>query len=621
MFILCRERRVPGRGRFDDKSKLLNGGIEMKRKISSLVMATALLSGSVFIPVAVTNVSAATTQLQQSAQKETIIVNGQEKVISFTQVNKKKLYSIDQLSQIMVATVKYNSKTKAYEVSKKSGKQVKKIDYKANVADVVINGKKTKLSTPTKMVGKTLFVEADSFVKTFGGDLLIDKSLLITVAGTFNLAEKSLTVDGSEKKVKGLSMNGKQLYSVQDIAKLFSATTTVNKNNEVLVTNKDKTIKLKLSNKAMTVNNKVINLKENPILVKNVVYADLSDLVHAFNGDILPTQTSYFVSTTGLVSGDTFKPQWVDNGSILVTNETETESRSMVVDTSSKKGLFTVNATELAVSPNGKQAIYSDENGYVYLVDLVTKKINGINLSDDSVKLEFVWSPDGQKVYFLQGDKSEKVSYINVVDGSIKKIFEDKLSYKTDLRLSMDGKKVLYIVGKEGITKNTEGENPEVDSIDLTDTEQQIYVVNLEDAEPKAIPVTITKENKVFHSFLADGSIVYVSADPESDKLPDVKMISVDQSVSTLISNKDINNLVVTSKGEVMILVRESNGNSVIYEWSNATKKLKNIAQTKLELTSFSVSNDGKSIVATTPGTNGETLVLFKNGVMELLTK
>ena len=91
--------------------------------------------------------------------------------------------------------------------------------------------------------------------------------------------------------------------------------------------------------------------------------------------------------------------------------------------------------------------------------------------------------------------------------------------------------------------------------------------------------------------------------------------------VSTLIPNKDIKNLIVTSKGEVMILVRESNGNSVIYEWNTATKKLKNIAQTKLELTSFSVSNDGKSIVATTPGTNGETLVLFKNGVMELLTK
>ncbi|QFG00945.1 hypothetical protein PB01_20300 [Psychrobacillus glaciei] len=592
----------------------------MKRKISGLVMATAVLSGSVFTPLAVNHVSASSIQQQQNTQKETIVVNGQEKVISFTQLNKKKLYSVDQLSQIMVATVKYNSKTKTYEVSKNSGKKVNKMDYKVDSANVVVNGKNFKLSTPTKLVGKTLFVEADSFIKTLGGDVLIDKCLLVSVSGTFNLTEKSLKVDGNDKKVKALNVNGKQLYSVQDIAKLFSASTTVN-NNEVLVTKKGKTIKLKLSNKAMVVNNKSVNLKENPILVKNVVYAELTDLIKAFEGDILPLPNGFFVSTAGLVSGDTFNPQWIDNDSVLVTNETETESRSLLFNTSSKKELFTVNATELVVSPNGKQAIYSDEYGYVYLVDLVNKKVNGLNVKDDSVKLEFVWSNDSQKIYFLQGDKSEVISFINVTDGSITKIFEDKLTYKTDLRLSMDGKKILYVVGKEGSTSLTEGENPEVDKIDLTGTEQQVYAINLDDVERKAVPVTTSNDNKVFPNFLANGSIVYVSADAESDKLPDVKIINPENAVSTLISSKDIKDLFVTTKGELMILVKESNGYSVIYEWDIVTKKLKNIAQTKLELTSFSVSNDGKSIVATTPGTIGEKLVKFKNGLMETLTK
>ncbi|WP_391118598.1 stalk domain-containing protein [Psychrobacillus sp. L3] len=592
----------------------------MKRKISGLVIATAVLSGSVFTPVAVNHVSAAPIQQQQNIQKETIVVNGQEKVISFTQLNKKKLYSVDQLSQIMVATVKYNSKTKTYEVSKNSGKKVYKMNYKVDSANVVVNGKSIKLSTPAKLVGKTLFVEADSFIKTLGGDVLIDKSLLVSVSGTFNLTEKSLKVDGNDKKVKALNVNGKQLYSVQDIAKLFSASTTVN-NKEVLVAKKGKTIKLKLSNKAMVVNNKSINLKENPILVKNVVYAELTDLIKAFEGDILTLPNGFFVSTAGLLSGDTFNPQWIDNDSVLVTNETETESRSLLLNTSSKKGLFTVNATELVVSPNGKQAIYSDENGYVYLVDLVTKKINGLNVKDDSVKLEFVWSKDSQKIYFLQGDKSEVISFINVTDGSITKIFEDKLIYKTDLRLSMDGKKILYVVGKEGSTSLTEGENPEVDKIDLTGTEQQVYAINLDDVERKAVSVTTSKDNKVFPNFLANGSIVYVSADAESDKLPDVKIINPENAVSTLISSKDIKDLFVTTKGELMILVKEGNGYSVIYEWDAVTKKLKNIAQTKLELTSFSVSNDGKSIVATTPGTIGEKLVKFKNGLMETLTK
>ena len=103
-----------------------------------------------------------------------------------------------------------------------------------------------------------------------------------------------------------------------------------------------------------------------------------------------------------LVSGDTFNPQWVNNSTILVTNETEEDSRSLLLNTSYlKKHDFTINATELVVSPNGKQAIYSDENGFVYLVDLVAKKVKALNVKDDSVKLEFVWSKDGQTVYFL----------------------------------------------------------------------------------------------------------------------------------------------------------------------------------------------------------------------------
>ncbi|MFJ8064363.1 stalk domain-containing protein [Psychrobacillus sp. NPDC096426] len=590
----------------------------MKRKISNLVMATAVLTGSVITPVAVTNVSAATAQ-QQNTQKETIVVNGQEKVINVTQSNKTKLYSIDQLSQIMAANVKYNSNTKTYEVSKKSGKQVKKVDYKVDSATALINGKNTKLNTPTKMVEKTLFVEVDSFVKALGGDLLVDKNLQLTVAGTFNFADRSLLVDGTAKNVKALNIGGKQLYSVQDIAKLFSATATLN-NNELLVTQKDKTIKLKSSNKSMVVNNKSVNLKENPVLVKNVVYAELSDLISALGGDLVKLQNGFFVATAGLVNGDTFNPQWVDNGTVLVTNETETESRSLLFNLASKKGTFTVNATELVVSPNGKQAIYSDENGFVYLVDLVAKKVNELNIKDDSSKLEFVWSQDGQKAYFLQGSNSDVVSSINVTDGSIKKLVDDKQNYKTDLRLSVDGKKLLYVVGKEGKTTLTEGEDPEVDSIDLTDTEEQIYVINLEDAEPKAVSVTTTKDNKVFPAFLGNGNIVYVSSDSESDKLPEVKVIDGENVVSTIITNKDITSLFVTSKGELMILVSEGNG-SVIYEWNTSTKELKNIAQTKLELTSFSVSNDGTSIVATAPGTQGEKLVLFKNGVMEVLTK
>ncbi|MGE8203850.1 stalk domain-containing protein [Heyndrickxia sp. NPDC080065] len=590
----------------------------MKPRISSLVITAALLTGSAVSPVAINEVSAKVQQ--QNVQKATIIVNGQEKVVSVISSNKIKLYSIDYLSKIMSAAVKYNNKTKAYEATKKVGNKTMKIEYKVGSNNAVVNGKKTKLSAPPKMVGKTLFVEAGSFVKSLGGDILIDKNLLITANSKIKLMEKSLVIDGTSKKVKSLFIDNKQRYSVQDIAKLFSASTKIT-NKDVLVSKKGKTIKLKLSQNNITINNKAVKLKQNPILVKGTVYADLSDLIKAFDGDLLTLSNGYFVSTAGLVSGDTYNPQWINSSTLLVTNESEqTDSQSLLLNTTSKKSVFKIDGYDLAVSPNGKQAIYSDESGKVYLVDLSSKKVKEINHDDDSAKQEFVWSKDGKSVYFIQGDKSEKISSISIADGKIMSLFEDKLTSKSNLRVSSDGKKLLYLVGKEGTTSFTDGEDPDVDQIDLTDTEEQFYLIDLNAAELAAKPITTTKDNKVFPDFLSNGDIVYLSADPDSEELPVLKMINGDRT-ATLISNKEIIQSLVTPQGKIMTLAAEKNGESIIYEVNPSTKKLTKVAQTKLKLTSFAVSNDGKSIAAITDGKNGDVVVIYKNGIFESLTK
>lgn len=477
----------------------------MKRQISSLVIASTILAGSTFTPIALNEVSAKAVQQQQKVEKETINVDGKAKSISFTKWNKHKLYSIEQLSKLMAATYKYNSKTKTYVVSKRVDKKVQKLEYKVNSGTAVINGKKTKVGLAPRLVGKALFVDANSFVSTLGGD-------------------------------------------------------------------------------------------------------------------ILPLQKGSFLSTEGLVNGDTFNPQWVNNSTILATNENGEDSRTLLVNIHSKKEVSSINASELVVSPNGKQAIYSDENGFAYLVDVMSKKSIKLNSEDDSVKSEFVWSKDGQQVYFLQGDKSEKIGAINVGDGSVKTIFEDKLNYKSDLHLSANGKKLLYIAGKEGSTTFTEGDNPEVVNIDTTGTEPQIYVVNLNEATPAAVAVTATTDNKLFPGFLSNGDIVYLSAEVDNDNLPELKVIKEDKTVKTVVSNKDILSSVVTADGDVFILVAEK-GSSVIYKVDTATKKLSKVAQTKLKLHSFSVSNDGKSIAATTSGVNGDAVLVLKNGVFEVITK
>ena len=481
----------------------------MKRKISSLVIASAILTGTAFTPIALNEVSAASVQQQKvNVKKETVVVNGGEKTVLSTEVNKMKLYSIKELANLMSANVVYNKKTKKYEATKKIGNQVKKVEYAVNSTNAIINGKK----------------------------------LVISVA---------------------------------------------------------------------------------PRIIDNKLYVDAESLVTALGGDIVVTKNGYFISTDGLVSGNTFNPQWVNNSTILVTNETEVDSRSLLINTASKKADFTINATELVVSPNGKQAIYSDENGFVFLVDLLVKKVKSLNVTDDSVKLDFVWSKDGQVVYFIKGEKSDEVASINLSTGVIKEIFKDKLIYKTDLRLSVDGNKLLYTVGQEGKTTTTEGDNPEVVSIDLTGTEDQFYVINLEDEKPAGVVLTTSTDNKVSPAFLPNGNVVYISADADSDKLPELKVISgngKDVKVSTLVKNKDIVSFKVTAEGKIMLLAKV-NGYSDIYEVNPVTKALTKVASTKLVLTSFDISNGGKSIVATTLGKNGDVVVVYKNGVFEALTK
>ena len=479
----------------------------MKKEISSLLIASTVLASTAITPFTLNEVSAKTTKTtkstktvqQQKVEKGSILVDGKSKAISITKSNNIKLYSAEQLSKLMSANYKYNSKTKTYEVSKNVNKKQLKVSYKANSSTAVINGKKTKVKTP-KLVGNKLFIEAGSLVKALDGD---------------------------------------------------------------------------------------------------------------FEG--------IFLSPNGLISGDTFNPQWVNSSTVLVSNEDVQDSKTLLLNTSTKKVAHTINGTDLVVSPNGKQAIYSDENGFVYLVDLVTKKTKNLNVEDDSVKSEFVWSHAGEKVYFIQGDKSEKLASINVEDGAITTIFSDSLNYKSDLKLSVDGNKLLYIVGKEGNTKFTEGEDHEVDNIDLTDTEPQIYGLNLTEEKPTAVAVTSTTDNKIFPGFVSNGNIVYLSAESDDDNLPELKMIGQNNEITTLNATKDIVSALVTPKGEVMILVAEDNKTSVIYKVNISTKKLTKVVSTKLKLTSFSVSGD--KIAATVAGTNGDKVAVLNKGSFELLTK
>ncbi|MFJ8262019.1 stalk domain-containing protein [Rummeliibacillus sp. NPDC094406] len=431
----------------------------------------------------------------------------------------------------------------------------------------------------------------------------------------------SIIVDGKAKSISFSKSNKQKLYSAEQFSKLITAKYKYNSKTKTYelskqVNKKQVKVSYKANVKTAVINGKKTKVNVAPKLIGKKLYIEAGALVKAFGGDF----DGNFLSTTGLVSGDAFEPQWVNNSTILVSNEDIQDSRTLLLNTTTKKVVHTVNGTGLVVSPNGKQAIYSDENGFVYLVDLMSKQTKKLNAEDDSVKTEFVWSHDCEKVYFIQGDKSEKIGSINISDGAVTTIFADSLNYKADLHLSVDGNKLLYTVGKEGSTSFTDGDDPEVENIDTTGTEPQIYALNLTEATPAAVAVTTTTDNKVFPGFVSNGNIVYLSTDPEDDQLPKLKMIDENNKITTLSSTKDIVYSLVTPKGELMILVAESNGSSTIYKVNTATKKLTKLVSTKLKLSSFSASND-KLIAGTTSDKNGEKVVVLKKGSFDFLTK
>ncbi|MBS2970714.1 hypothetical protein J9317_18380 [Metabacillus sp. KIGAM252] len=589
----------------------------MRRELTSLVIASAVLAGSAFSPVAINEAKAASAV--QQTMKESVYVNGKQKVVHATVVGKTKLHSVSDLAKALSAKVMYDKKSQYYVVSKGSGKDMKTIKVKSGSSQAFVNGKKVKLENPPAMAGKTLFMAAKNFVHALGGDLLIDANLLISEKGMFKTSTFKMNVEGKLHSAKTLRVNGKYLYSVQDIAKAYSAKVTV-KGTAVTLQKGSQTATFKIYQNSITANGETVNLSAYPVSVKGVIYADLMDMVKALGGQMEKMDTGrYMLFTSKLVSGDSYNPAWVGSH-VMVTNEDENASRTYLMDVNTRQVMNTINATDVVVSPDGMSAIHSDETGVITLIDLTTGTSRYVSLDDD-IKVDFVWAQDGKKAYFIKGEKNDKIFSVDIATGALKEVPSDSKIYKTDLRLSADGTKLLYVVSKEAETKTTDTGDGGTDVTDiLTEgTEPQFFTIDLTAKTPAATAITTTKDNKVYPAFLKDGSIVYLSAMPDSEDLPVLTMIRADNTVSQLVKDKDILFLTVTQEGKLMILTSENNM-SVIYEVNPSEMKLTKIASTPLEITSFAVSKDGQ-VAATAPGLSGERLVVWKNGSFEIVTK
>lgn len=333
-----------------------------------------------------------------------------------------------------------------------------------------------------------------------------------------------------------------------------------------------------------------------------------------------------------LLDGANENPRWIDAERLLITRSTEEGKADYLIHVKTKKFepvLTGAEGAELLPSPDGKTAVFLNEAGEVYSVDLATRQVSKVS-DDKSIKYELQWSRDGKKLYFLQGDKTNVIAELTLADGKVNKLVEDKVDYKSDLRVSGDGTKFYYLVTKGGkLTADSVKENDEKSveeakvELDLSGTEPQLYLFDTKAAEPKAVQLTSSKENKISLHLLADGRVAYVGADPEQpNQAPALKVVSADgKETKNLVADANVLEAALAVDGRLFILAADASGKKAIYEVDTASGKRKKTADVAANTAQFFISADGKQIAVAVSTEQGDKFAVLNGSTFEEVTK
>jgi Tol biopolymer transport system component len=254
--------------------------------------------------------------------------------------------------------------------------------------------------------------------------------------------------------------------------------------------------------------------------------------------------------------------------------------------------------SDLVVSPSGNQAAYTNAEGAVYVIDLKTRASRLIT-NDTSIKPELVWSADESSLFFLQGDKGSVIANLNLADGSIKKLVEDKVDYKENLNVSVSGKRFVYTVTTLGkVTSDATNVDEDNVSIDFSANQQQLFSYNNGSDKPEAVKLTTSTDDKVF-IYSVDGQKAYYVSVPSEDGNASLMSVDTSQKPVTVYNEHDVEQAVL-SGGTLYVLVAQDEKNSVILSIDTVTGQ-----QSKL----YTVSSDVSSIVVT-----GSQMAIVENG-------
>lgn len=329
---------------------------------------------------------------------------------------------------------------------------------------------------------------------------------------------------------------------------------------------------------------------------------------------VMTLSATSFAAATPL-TGTVNSAKWIGTDSMVVRVETSEGTTYEKLNLNGSHELLltaAANATELTTSKDGTKAAYVNDNGDLFLLDLVSKKESKISV-DVEAKLELQFNEAGTKLYFLMGEKIDKIAVINLADGKQSVLVSDGVAYKSDLNISKDETKAVYIVTSAGKVDETNDSY----AVDTKGTEPQLYSAKLGSTD-KPVKLTDTLDNKVSTSVTATGEILYVSASEKADNLP-LKRISADgRSNLFYVNHMDVESVVVLSDGNILLRAFSAGKEALfVADSAGITKKLVELPEGTTEVAAADLTR----IVITMATAEGEKLAVYKQGKFVDLTK
>lgn len=434
------------------------------------------------------------------------------------------------------------------------------------------------------------------------------------------VSKVNMLVDGVSNSVRALQTGSTTLYSVRDLAAALKAELDSDSGFITLYSpQQGQTIKFKLKQAAYLVDEAQFTFKHAPVDFNGTMYVELDAILTGLGGESISTVGLVQISSMKKLTGEFSAPRWNAQGQLIVTRMSDDGVQTCAYEPAT--GVYRVlsnkeDAAVLAVSPQGIWGAYNNNDGHLFLMDLISGS-SRVWSKDNTVKTDLLWSADGEKLYFMQGDKQEKIANVSLQDGKVNTIVNDKVENKSNVRVSSDGKSILYTVSVTGVAKNDADSTEDSLTIDYSNAGDQLFTLDLSKKDAKPVQLTKSSDNKLYSILLNDGRVAYVSASIEGNSNSTLKVINpADLKSTVLVGDLDVTFAAPSASGKLIVAGTAADGSTKVYEVAlDGQKSL--LYSTTGTITELTPAANGAGIAAI----EDDKLIYIANGSAKALSK